>query len=254
VKDRSLRSVVSDLQLGEVLDVTTHACGGNKAAVSVVLERLAVEASLLLSLSSEDLTSGNGAVPDTIDIDSHDLVVVRELTLEHWSLGPWNTGVRHEDVETAVELLDNLVGEILLGLCICHITWVCLACEMIRQHRSRLEAERKLRTLDAELLLDLSGLGLGLLVAVVPYCNIGTGLGEHSCNGKTNTCTRTSDNGSLALQVEELQDSLSIGGSSVVLAELGLVLGVQSAVHFVEAVIQRMQSMLLCTDNMVRMQ
>lgn len=72
-------------------------------------------------------------------------------------------------------------------------------------------------TLYAIGLLNVGSTLNGLLVAVVPDGNVGTGLGEALGNGKTNTSASAGDNGGLALEGEEGKDAVVLGSNGVVL-------------------------------------
>lgn len=87
--------------------MSAHGSGSNKAAVGVVLQLLSIDICSLLLLASPDVGSRPGAVESSIEIGIDNVSVVIELTLGHGTLGPWDSGVGDEDVETAVELLDD---------------------------------------------------------------------------------------------------------------------------------------------------
>ena len=128
VDDTGLGSVVCSLELGNVDNVAGHGGRGDEAAVAVVLELVAVEVGALLPLPPPDLTGGTGAEEGTVKIGGDDLVVVGDLTVDGRTLGPWDARVGNEDVQTAVELLDNIVDLLLdIGL-VGDVDLVGLAC------------------------------------------------------------------------------------------------------------------------------
>lgn len=76
-------------------------------------------------------------------------------------------------------------------------------------------------TLDAKGLLDLLGLLDGLLVAVVPDGDVGTGLSEGVGNGETDSSSGAGDDGGASLEGEEREDTVGVLGClGVVVGEL----------------------------------
>lgn len=146
-------------------------------------------------------------------------MVVGDLTVDGGTLGPRDTRVGDEDVQAAIELLDDVVDLLLdVGL-VGNVDLVGLACrpELLSAMRSIKVLTRQRLTLHAILLLDLGGTLDGLLVAVVPDGDVGAGLSETLGDGQTDTGASTGDDGGLALQGEEREDLVLLGGSSVVL-------------------------------------
>ena len=106
--DTSLGGVVRSLHLRDVDNGATHRRSGDEAAVGVVLERLAINGRLLLVLAAPVACGGASAVEGAVKVGADDLAVVVNLTVGHGALGPGDAGVGNEDVEAAVELLDDL--------------------------------------------------------------------------------------------------------------------------------------------------
>lgn len=146
-------------------------------------------------------------------------MVVGDLAVDGGTLGPRDTRVGDEDVQAAIELLDDVVDLLLdVGL-VGNVDLVGLACtpELLSAMRSIKVLTRQRLTLHAILLLDLGGTLDGLLVAVVPDGDVGAGLSETLGDGQTDTGASTGDDGGLALEGEEREDLVLLGGGSVVL-------------------------------------
>lgn len=60
--DASLGSVVSRLQLGDIDNVSAHACCSNEAAIGIILKFLSIDISSLLFLPSPVDTSSSGTI------------------------------------------------------------------------------------------------------------------------------------------------------------------------------------------------
>jgi hypothetical protein len=125
--DTGLGGVVGSLHLWDVHDMSAHRSCGNKAAVAIVLQLLSVDIRTLLLLASPDVGSGSSTVEGSIKVGSDDVCVVLKFTLGHRSLGPWNARVSHEDIEAAVELLDNCGYSFFNCLWVLDVNLVCLA-------------------------------------------------------------------------------------------------------------------------------
>lgn len=128
--DAGLGCVVSGLQLWDVDNVTAHASSGDERAIGVVLQLLAVQSGSLLLLPSPVRGGGLGAVEGTVQVGHDDVLVVVDLAIDHGTLGPWNTRVGDEDIETAVELLDDVVDGLFNWSVFLDVHLVCLACEI----------------------------------------------------------------------------------------------------------------------------
>ena len=112
VDDARLGRVVRRLQLRDVDDVAGHAGSGDEASVREALQLVAVEVGALLLLAAPVRGAGARAVEDAVQIGGHDLAVVVQRAIGHGALGPWDAGIGHEDVQPAVELLDDLVDHL----------------------------------------------------------------------------------------------------------------------------------------------
>jgi hypothetical protein len=73
------------------------------------------------------LASSASTVECTIEICGHYFAVMFNLAIEGRALGPWDTGVGNEDVQTAIELRDDFIDGLLHGFPAGHIDLVCLA-------------------------------------------------------------------------------------------------------------------------------
>ena len=109
MNDSCFGCIVCCLQLWNVDDVSTHASCSNETAIGEVLELLAMHIGSFLLLTSPVCTGRLGAVVGAVEIGGHDLAVMVNLSVQHRSLGPGYPGVGNEDVEAAIELLDNLI-------------------------------------------------------------------------------------------------------------------------------------------------
>ena len=126
--DSGLGRVVSRLQLWNIDNVPAHTGCGNKAAICVVLQLVAMHVRSLIFLTSPVDTSGSGTVVGAVEIGSNDLAVVINLSVEHCSLSPWNTSIGNEDVKAAIEFLDDLVDRVAHVLGVGDVDLVGLAC------------------------------------------------------------------------------------------------------------------------------
>lgn len=122
-----LGSVVGGLHLGEVDNVSAHGRGSDEAAIGEVGELVAIDVGALLLLSSPVGSGRAGAVEDAIQVDLDDFVVVVDGGVHHGTLNPRDTRVGNHDIQTAVELLDDLVDGVLDSLGISDIELVGLA-------------------------------------------------------------------------------------------------------------------------------
>ena len=127
VDDTSLGCIVRGLQLWNVDNVPTHASSSNETTVGIILELLAMHAGAFHFLTPPVCTGSLGAVVGAIKVGGNDLAVMVNFPVQHSSLCPWDTSVGDEDVETAIELFDNLINRFLDMFGISHIDLVRLA-------------------------------------------------------------------------------------------------------------------------------
>lgn len=125
--DGSLGSVISSLELWEVDDMPAHGGSSDEAAVGEVLQLLAVDIGSITLLPSPDGSTRAGAVEGTVDVGGHDLAVVVDGALDDGALGPGNSRVGDEDIEAAIELLDDLLNGGLDFLRVLDVDLVCSA-------------------------------------------------------------------------------------------------------------------------------
>lgn len=119
-----LGGVVRGLQLRDVDDMTRHTSRSDKRSTSEVLERLAIDRCAFLLLASPVLPSSAGTVECAVEIGCDDFAVVVNFSVEHGALGPGDTGIGDEDVEAAIEFLDDVVDGFLDGFVLCDINLV----------------------------------------------------------------------------------------------------------------------------------
>lgn len=105
-----------------------HTSSSHEATVGIVVQLLAVHRSHLFLLASPVLASGSSAVEGAVEIGSDDLAVVVDFAVEHGALSPWDTGIGDEDVETAIEFLDDLINHLIDVFGIGDVDLVGLAC------------------------------------------------------------------------------------------------------------------------------
>ena len=123
----SFRSVVRSLQLRDVDNMAAHTRCSNKAAILEV-NLIAIAISAFFSLSPPVLTCCTGAVERAVQVGVHDVVVVFDLAIEHGSLCPRDAGIGNENVEAAIELLDDFVDTLLYVLFVSNVDLIGFAC------------------------------------------------------------------------------------------------------------------------------
>lgn len=218
MNDGYLGGVVGGLHLGEIDNMTTHRGRSNEAAVCEVCELVAVGIGTLLLLAAPVFSSGLGTVEGTVEINGDDIAVVVEGTVDHRAFGPGNTGVSNENVETAIEFIDNVVYSLLNSLCIGDLNLISLGCERnrIRMMWNQSQCVDSLHTLNTVLFGDLGGPLDTLGIAIVPHSHIGTSLRQTLSNGQTDTSASTGNNCSLSLEGEHTHEAGVLRSSSVV--------------------------------------
>lgn len=123
-----LGSVVGGLHLRNVHNVAAHGRGGHKATVCEVGKLVAVDIGSLLLLPPPVDSGVLGAVKGTVQVNVNHTRVVIKRTIDHRSLGPGDTRVGNEDVQTAIEVLYSLINSLLNSLGVCDINLVSLGC------------------------------------------------------------------------------------------------------------------------------
>lgn len=116
VDDASLGGVVRSLHLREVDNVAAHRSSSDKAAVGEVGELVAVDIGALLLLSPPVGGGGLAAVEDSVEVNADHIAVVVQRPVDHRTLDPGNTGVGNENIQAAVEVLDDGDDGLLNGL------------------------------------------------------------------------------------------------------------------------------------------
>lgn len=107
MNNAGLGCVVCSLHLWDIDNMSTHTCRSDETTICVILELLSVKSRSLFLLASPVVTCGTGAVESAVEIRGDDFAVVVDLAIEHGTLRPRDTSIGNEDVETAVEFLDN---------------------------------------------------------------------------------------------------------------------------------------------------
>ena len=125
--DASLGGIVCGLQLRDVNNVSAHAGRCDEGSICIVLQLLPVHVGPFLLLTSPVCSRGSGTIKGAVKIGSDNLAVVINLSVEHGSLRPRDTGVGNEDVEASIELLDDFVDHLMNVLRIGDVDLVGLA-------------------------------------------------------------------------------------------------------------------------------
>lgn len=123
-----LGAVIHSLQLRDVDDAAAHGCRRDEASGDEVLQRLAVNRRALLLLAAEMSAGALGTPHDAVHVDGHDIAGRFDRAVDEGALGPRDARVGDEDVETAVELLDDLVNSLVDILGRSNVDLVRLAC------------------------------------------------------------------------------------------------------------------------------
>lgn len=218
VDDTRLGGVVRSLHLREIDNVTTHGGSSHETTVCEVGELVAIQVSALLLLPAPVASSSLGAIECAVQIDADNIAVVFDRAVHHRTLGPGNTGVGNENVQTAVEVLDNSVDSLLHGLGVSNLNLIGLGCsKQSGQLPILTEVPNDVsRTLDSVLLSHLSRTLRTLGVASIPHGHVGSSLGQTVSDGETDTGTGTSNNGSFSLQRKHAHQTGMLGSNSVV--------------------------------------
>lgn len=124
-----LGSVVGGLHLREIHNVATHGGSGHKAPICEVGKLVAVDVGSLFLLPPPVSSGVLGAVKGTVQVNVHHTRVVVKGPINHGSLGPGDTRVSNEDVQTSIEVLHSLINSLLDSLGVCNIDLVSLGCE-----------------------------------------------------------------------------------------------------------------------------
>lgn len=109
--DTCFSRVVGGLHLRDVDDMPAHARGCDEFAICIVFQLVPAEVRAFICLPLPVLGGRSSAVEHPIEIGGHHLAVMVNCSVRDGPLSPGYTGVGDEDVEAAVELLDNLVDE-----------------------------------------------------------------------------------------------------------------------------------------------
>ena len=126
--DSSLCSVVRGLKLWIIDNVSAHRSCSDKTAVRKVFQLLPVDIGSLTLLPSPDGRTRTCTVERAVDVSRHNFAVVVDGALCDRALGPGDAGVGYEDVETAIEVLENLLDCGLDLFVVLHVDLVCSAC------------------------------------------------------------------------------------------------------------------------------
>lgn len=127
--NRRLAGVVRGLQLGDIDNVTAHRRRRDEATAAVVFQLVAALLLLLFLLAAPVTCRYAGAEEDTVDIRLHHVIVVIQRTVHHGAFAPGNAGVGDDNVQTSVEVGDDLVERRLDLRIVLDFEIVCLACK-----------------------------------------------------------------------------------------------------------------------------
>lgn len=107
----SFGSVICSLQLRNIDNRATHARRSDKASILEVLNLLSATIDALELLSAPDPASSTSAEEGAVKISSDDFTIMFDFAIDSWTLGPRNSRIGNEDVETGVEVGDDLVDD-----------------------------------------------------------------------------------------------------------------------------------------------
>jgi len=200
VDDGSLRSIIRRLQLRDIDNMPTHAGSGDETPAPE-LNLIAIDVRLLLPLAPEVRASSMSRVIRSIHVYLHNLLIMVDLPVEHGALGPGDARVGNEDVEAAIEFLDDRIDGFLDVLSVDDIYLVCLA-------------------FHAELLGDPLGSLNSFLIAIVPDGDISTSFSQSLSDGKTDPSPSAGYNGSATFQREKGHDTFALWRGSVLVGEI----------------------------------
>jgi hypothetical protein len=220
VNHSRLGSVVGGLHLREVHNVATHGGGGYKATICEVGKLVAVQIGSLLLLPPPVSSGVLGAVKGTVQVNVNHTRVVVKGPVNHGSLGPRDTRVGNENVQTAIEVLHSLINRLLDSLGVCNIDLISLGCEKLGSlcpiYLTGIKSSSELiLTLYTILGRNLSRPLCTLRVGAPPQGNVGTCFSQTLSHGETNASTSTRDNGSFALEREHLHQARMFRGGGV---------------------------------------
>ena len=121
----SLGSIIRRLQLRYINDMPAHASSSNKTPIAKILQLLPVHICTLPLLPSPVHPRGFCAVEHTVQVRSHNITVMPYLAVQESALGPGDTGIRHQNIQAAVEVINAAVDELLHGFLATDIGDVC---------------------------------------------------------------------------------------------------------------------------------
>ena len=220
VDDSRFGGIVCRLQLRNVDNMTAHGSSGHEAAVGEVVQLLAVDVSALLLLSPPVSCRRLGAVEGAVQINVDYTRVVIQRAVDHGALGPGNTGIGDENIQSAIKVLHNLIDGRLHGICVGDLDLVSLGWGGVSKVYLATGGGGvwELRTLDAVLGGNLGRPLVATAVGTPPQGDVGTGFSQAMGHGQTDARTGTCNNGRLALEGEHAQQA-GVGGSDSVLVD-----------------------------------
>lgn len=111
MNDSSLGRVICGLQLRNVHNRAAHARRSDEASIAEILNLLPAAIDALEFLAAPDPASGTGAEEGAVEVGGDDFAVVLDLAVDGWTLGPRHARVGDEDVQTGVEVGNDLVDD-----------------------------------------------------------------------------------------------------------------------------------------------
>ena len=109
----SLCCVVRRLELGNVDNVSAHARRSNEAAVAEVFQPSTVDVGSLLLLPSPVDTGSSSAIEGPVQVSCDYSSIMIDRAVQGRSLGPWNSCIGDKDIETTIEIVDDVVDQCL---------------------------------------------------------------------------------------------------------------------------------------------
>lgn len=216
--------VVRTLELGNVGDVAADAGRGNKAAGFEVLQLLAVDGSALLLLPPPVKAGSARTVKGAVDVGPHDPLVVLDLAIQGGAIFPGNARVGDKDVQSAVKIGDdpvNGVRDSFVGRDVDLVRLACSVSDFAGTTHGRTSTKAR-HTLDAIGLFDIGSAVHGLVVGVVPDGDIGARLSEPLGDAEPDAGAGARDDGRLAFQGEQWQDTVRLGGLGGIVRKISI--------------------------------
>ena len=111
MNDSSFGSVICSLQLWNIHNRATHARRSDEASIFEILNLLPVAIDAFELLPAPDPACSTGAEEGAVEICGDYFTIMFDFAIDGRTLGPGNSRIGNEDVETGVEFGDDLVDD-----------------------------------------------------------------------------------------------------------------------------------------------